>query len=615
MAATKKEQPTREGIIVPHEQYRSFEIEGDFIPSPSSYELRDLINAKPGLIWCSVEDEHRFRDNLYWLSRTLGRRIFFWTCYSGLIEWQPKEDMKVFNEDNEPILLPVEVITWALEHDHREGIGAALDEIFPDAESIQGSIIILQDMHKFLEDPMVVRALRDVGETIFWSRDEPNRKKAVIITSPLPDVCMELRDITTVMDFRLPTSEEIDGLLGCIASEGRVKNLDEEIRTEIIKGAQGMSMTRILLSARKSAARNDYELSPVMVEEEKKQIIRQSGILEIMETNVAMTDIGGMDKVKSHYELMSHSLHHIQEALERNLKTTNDILLVGIPGCGKSYAARAAGNALGVPAVRLDMGSIYNSFVGQSEANMRKALKTIEAVAPVVLLVDEVEKGMAGSQSSGQTDGGTSARVFGHFLTWMQEKPDGISVIATANDITQLPPEFLRKGRFDEIYYVGLPTESEREEIFRIHLARTAKRDPKDFDLAALAKVTEFFTGAEIEALIDRANLISFTQRKKLSNKHIIDLADGWKILYRTEQDKVQKLERLAAARWEWASTPCEKEYLIKHPTEAAKKSGKLSKATSPQTSQVRASASTSSEGKAEEKVDPIGEMKDFLGV
>jgi hypothetical protein len=293
--ATKKPSEGREGIIIPHEQYRAFDVEGDFIPSPSAHEVRDLINAKPGLIWCSVEDEHRFKDNMYWLSRTLGRRIFFWTCYSGIVEWQPKEDMKVLNDDSEPILLPMEALTWALELNHKEGIGGSLEQIFPNADDLQGSIIIMQDLPKFFEDPMVMRALRDIGETIFWSKEEPNKKKALVITSPLADIPMDLRDITTQMEFHLPVAEEIEGLLNCIAGEGKVKNLDEETKAELIKGSQGMSMTRILLSARKSAARNDYQLNPKMIEEEKQQIIKQSGILEIMATDVSMDDIGGMD--------------------------------------------------------------------------------------------------------------------------------------------------------------------------------------------------------------------------------------------------------------------------------------------------------------------------------
>jgi len=558
MAEEKKETklPT---TIIPHEDFHHFDQE-TFALSPSALELRDILNAKPGLVWCVVEDEHRFRDNVYYIARTLGRRVVFWTCYQGMVEWQPNEDMRL-KQDDELILTPMDAITKTMEFSHEDGVGAPLEQIFSNPEEIVGSVFVLHDMHKFIDDPMVLRALRDLGETIFWLGSGPNMKKGVILTAPSAEIPLELQDITTVVDFKYPTEDEIQVLLDSIKEEGKVTNLQDEVEMEIRRSAKGLSMTRILGSARRCAAKSNYELSPEMIGEEKRQIILQSGIMEIITEDISLDDIGGMDKVKNHFLLMNQALHSAKEAMERNIKTTNDILLVGIPGCGKSYSSKAAAKVMGVDAVRLDMGSIYNSFVGQSEANIRKALKTIEAVAPVVLLVDEVEKGMAGSQSSGQTDGGTSARVFGHFLTWLQEKPDGISVIATANDISQLPPEFLRKGRFDEIYYVGLPTVSEREDIFRIHLRRTAKRNPKDFDVKALAKATDKFTGAEIEALIARANMVSFANGEKLSSEHMLTMAPNWKILAKTEAKKVAKLEQKAVDTWEWCSSDQEKEY------------------------------------------------------
>src|SRR5512141_1654205 len=200
-----------------------------------------------------------------------------------------------------------------------------------------------------------------------------------------------------------------------------------------------------------------------------------------------------------------------QKAIEYGLPTPKGLLIIGIPGTGKSLTAKATAKVFGVPLLKLDAGRIFAGLVGQSEANLRLVMQTAEAIAPAVLWIDEIEKGFAGSKSSGSTDGGTSARVFGSFISWMQEKKSAVFIVATANDVSQLPPEMLRKGRWDELFFIDLPTREEREAIWQIQIARYG-RPPEDFDLAALAKGTDGFTGSEIEQVFVEALYRGFDQ-------------------------------------------------------------------------------------------------------
>jgi SpoVK/Ycf46/Vps4 family AAA+-type ATPase len=239
----------------------------------------------------------------------------------------------------------------------------------------------------------------------------------------------------------------------------------------------------------------------MLIATEKARTLKKGGLLEIVETQASLADVGGLDALKAW--LLRRRSAFTPEAAAFGLPTPRGILLMGIPGTGKSLTAKATASVLGKPLLRLDAGRLFAGIVGESEANLRRAIAMAEAVAPCVLMIDELDKGMSGSRSSGSTDGGTTARVFGSFLSWLQEKESPVFVVATANDISQLPPELLRKGRLDEIFFLDLPGESERADIWRIHIARR-KRDPELFDLTALVRQTDGFTGSEIEqAFVD----------------------------------------------------------------------------------------------------------------
>ncbi len=222
--------------------------------------------------------------------------------------------------------------------------------------------------------------------------------------------------------------------------------------------------------------------------------------------------------------------------------------MLGVQGCGKSLCAKAVSTQWQLPLLRFDMGRMFGSLVGSSEENVRRAISVAESVAPAILWVDEIDKAFAGSQGSGATDGGTTARVFGTFLTWLSEKSAPVFVVATANDISQLPPELLRKGRLDEIFFVDLPSSDERAEVFRIHLQKRS-RDPAQFDLPALADTSAGFSGAEIEEAINSALYDAFYEKTELTNAHILAALAQTVPLARTMDEQIGRLRKWAEGR------------------------------------------------------------------
>jgi SpoVK/Ycf46/Vps4 family AAA+-type ATPase len=271
-----------------------------------------------------------------------------------------------------------------------------------------------------------------------------------------------------------------------------------DLQREVAEAALGLTESEARQVFDKTSVR-DKKFSIPTILQEKKHIIRKSGILEFYEAKVGMESVGGLPNLKSWLAKREASFN--QKARDFGLPSPKGILLLGVPGCGKSLAAKAISSGWQMPLLRLDVGKVFGSLVGSSEENMRRAIQTAEAVAPAIMWLDELEKGFSGTKSSGSSDGGTTARVFATFLTWLQEKTSPVFVIATANDVSQLPPELLRKGRFDEIFFVDLPNRKERVDILRIHLQRR-NRDPENFDLGRLVEASAGYSGSELEEVI-----------------------------------------------------------------------------------------------------------------
>jgi SpoVK/Ycf46/Vps4 family AAA+-type ATPase len=325
-------------------------------------------------------------------------------------------------------------------------------------------------------------------------------------------------------------------------------NLDAESREKLVNAARGLTLKEaenvfaktLVLDGKIDASDVDVVFS------EKQQIIRKSGLLEYFASHEKFGDVAGLENLKQW--LSKRNAAFTQRAAEFGLPAPRGVLLLGVQGCGKSLCAKAVSSLWKLPLLRFDVGRMFGSLVGSSEENIRRAIQTAESVAPAILWVDEIDKAFAGSVGSGGSDGGTAARVFGTFLTWLSDKTAPVFVIATANDISQLPPELLRKGRLDEIFFVDLPTENERREIFRIHLEKRA-RVPDGFDLAALAKRSDGFSGAEIEQAIVSGLFDAFSAETELDTAIVMHSIGETVPLSKTMSEELAKLRSWAQGR------------------------------------------------------------------
>ena len=335
------------------------------------------------------------------------------------------------------------------------------------------SVYVLKDFHVFLNQnyphaSTVIRKLRDLADALHTAYS------TVILLSPMLQLPDELQKDVTVIDYELPGLRELEGLLNRAidsvrGQEGVQVKLSAEAKERILKAALGLTLTEAEnVFAKCIVEKGQFDLDLIVAE--KQQLVRKSGVLEYFAAREHVEDIGGLEILKAW--LRNRALAFTEKAQKFGLPAPRGILLLGVQGCGKSLTAKAVAHLWRLPLLRLDVGRIFAGLVGSSEQNMRRAIQMAETVSPCVLWLDEIEKGLAGLQSSGLADAGVTARVFATLNTWMQEKIKPVFVVATANDISQLPPELLRKGRFDEIFFVDLPVESERRDIFAIHLGK-----------------------------------------------------------------------------------------------------------------------------------------------
>ena len=345
-----------------------------------------------------------------------------------------------------------------------------------------------------------------------------------IIIAPTFEITTDLQKEITLIDFPLPSREEVKEIISSFLNnykgmQGVTIDVNNELLEKFVDASVGLTKLEIDNSfARALVSNRQIDASDLKgILSEKKQIIRKTGILEYIDSQLNLNDVGGLQTLKKWLELRSHCFG--DEALKFGVKPPKGVLLTGIPGCGKSLTAKCVATAWNMPLLRLDMGKIFQGIVGSSESNMRLALKTAEAISPSILWIDEIEKGLSGA-SGGGGDGGTSTRVFGNLLTWMQEKTAPVFVFATANNINGLPPELLRKGRFDEIFFVDFPTAEERKKILGIHISKLG-RDVSKFDLDKLASLSGeqsfgkdvVLAGAELEAWVADSLIQSFSRK------------------------------------------------------------------------------------------------------
>jgi SpoVK/Ycf46/Vps4 family AAA+-type ATPase len=355
----------------------------------------------------------------------------------------------------------------------------------------------------------------------------------------------ELERELTVIEFALPGKEDLRSVLDGIKESAGIESMAPEECEKVLEASSGLTT----LEAEGAFALSVVEMksvSPTVVAREKAQAVRKNGLLEIIETKESLDSIGGLDLLKAWLLKRRNALS--KKARIYGLPVPKGLLIIGIPGTGKSLTAKATASVLGLPLLKLDAGRIFAGIVGQSESNLRSVIQTAEAIAPCCLWIDEIEKGFAGSKSSGSSDGGTSARVFGSFVSWMQEKSAPVFVVATANDVSQLPPEMLRKGRFDELFFVDLPSQAEREAIWAIQVAKYG-RDAKDFDIVQLARASDGLTGSEIENVFIEALYLAFDGNKEPTDLDIAQVLTEFVPLSKLMAEQISSLRHWTKGR------------------------------------------------------------------
>ncbi len=480
-----------------------------------SEEFELLLRARYPLIYIPTLEEERVEATIAQSAKSQGNRaVYIWDFVEG---YQGNPNDVGFGRRN-----PLQALEFV------EKLPAEASAIF-----------ILRDYHRFLEDISISRKLRNL------SRRLKSQPKNIVIISPQIAIPSDLSEVLTILEFPLPVVGEIKlEIERLLAANGQ--SLNNKFIDELVRSCQGLSMDRIRRVLARAIA-TDGEIQPENIElvlEEKRQTIRQTQILDFYPATERMGDIGGLDNLKEW--LLRRGGSFSERARQYGLPYPRGLLLVGIQGTGKSLTAKAIAHHWHLPLLRLDVGRLFGGLVGESESRTRQMIQLAEALAPCVLWIDEIDKAFGGID--GKADAGTSSRVFGTFITWLAEKTSPVFVVATANNIQALPPEMLRKGRFDEIFFVGLPSQEERRAIFAVHLSRLRHHNLKSYDLDRLAYETPDFSGAEIEQTLIEAMHIGFSQNRDFITDDILEAASQLVPLARTAQAQIQFLQDWAAA-------------------------------------------------------------------
>ncbi len=471
-----------------------------------------LIRARTPLIWIRSSEEERLEELLTQASERLKpRRLACWDFIEGL--------QGVINSKGLGARQPMAVLQWLQK----------LDSNSP-------TILLVKDFHRFCEDAGITRMLRNLSSQL---RQKPH---TIVICSGAWTPPADLDEALTILDLPLPQEPELRNLINNIA-EATGKALQNDVLEELTHACSGLSETRVRQVAARALAQRGQIGRADLVEvlEEKRQTIARSEVLEYCETQATPSDIGGLDALKAWLGQRHQAFS--DEARDFGLPLPRGVLLVGPQGTGKSLTAKAIAHSWSMPLLRLDVGRLFAGLVGASEARTRETIQRAEAMAPCVLWIDEIDKGFGGDARS---DGGTSQRVLANVLTWMAEKTSAVFVVATANGVERLPGELLRKGRFDEIFMLELPTAQERFSILKLHVQH--RRPHSNLHLNTVVDRTEGFSGAELEQTVIEAMHLAFAERRELEETDLILAASQLVPLSRTAIEQLNSLK-------EWASS------------------------------------------------------------
>lgn len=519
-------------------------------------EISALVKGRVPVIWVITHEEARFtKDFVESVANPTKRQVWLWSAYQGLVrQGQENTTVRATGDEKET-------------HNPQKALERIVGQNAPDGS--KGLCYILRDFHTVLAEP-IPRQMRDMYDHLIAQR------KTLIITSPvlahgpggtkggLPPT---LEKQLSVVYYELPTLEAIEGRIRQILSfmkesaKGKQKKTRLEYTDEQVLGyaraLQGLTLSEVE-NAISTSMTHMNRLDVDKLINDKRQIVRKNEILEFVNTPFGLGDVGGLDLAKGY--LTKYAQAHSKEAEEFGVEPLKGILLTGVPGTGKSLLAKAIGKLWEVPLLRLDVGKVMTGLVGGSEGKMREVIGQAEAMAPCVLWIDEVEKSLSGTKSSNFSDGGTLSRVFGTLLTAMQDGMKGVTIVATANDITMLPPEFIR--RFNEVFFVDLPGPEERWEVLGIHLKKRG-RDIAPFQKykQQLLDASKDYTGAEIEKSVKDAIAAAFYEGKgEVNHQHLINALNETKPIAKVMKDKVRKIRDTARGQYRFSSSYAEEE-------------------------------------------------------
>lgn len=443
-------------------------------------------------------------------------------------------NVKIVEFNNALGLINFETKSPMLECDLEQFLKFTLDDGFE-----QETFLVLKDIHKELDNPRIISLLKKISEDNLYNE---NYNTTIFIISDTVVIPSELENYITVFDIPLPTTAEILTIINEFISDLKIK-VNQDIINDIalsFKGLNEFQIKQILNLAYQDGGCIDEE-DKLLILKEKEQFIKKAGMLEIVNFSETVDDIGGLENLKEWLLRKAKIFANLDKAIKFGVDVPKGIMIIGMPGCGKSLTAKATASLFEIPLVRLDVGRLLGKYVGESENNMRKALKLSEAISPCVLWIDEIEKAFAGVGSDGGNE--VTTRLFGQFLTWMQEKENTVFIVATANDISHIPPEFMRKGRFDELFFVDLPNGEERRKIIDIHLKKRRKWN-KNIDSIALIKETDGFNGADIEAVVkDTIEAAFIDGRDTITTEDLIKSAKETKSISSTLKDKIKQIK------------------------------------------------------------------------
>ncbi len=490
--------------------------------STSIHEIKTLILSSHPVIAIETVEEERVRSLLLSVSKQTQMPLFEWSVTRGFSR------AEVSSQVNRTIASPSALLT------HLEGLR-------------QEIIVLLKDFSRHLDDAAHARLFREVAEQF------AKKRSTAVLTGDTVQLPNEIEALSVRYRLQLPDREELDAVVTSVLQSlggrtPRVKELPAKDRDELLRAMNGLTLNQARQAVSHAILEDGALTARAMqgVLNRKAQMIKEGGLLEYYPLADNRYELGGFANLKAW--LQRAYMGFSQEAKALNLTPPRGILIVGVPGCGKSLACKVIARDWKLPLLKLDAGRLFDKFVGESEKNFRKAIAMAESMAPVVFWIDEIEKGMV-SAGSGEADAGLSRRLFGAFLTWLQEKKQEVFVVATANDLSVLPPELLRKGRFDEIFFVDLPNEAEREAILKIQLG-LRKQNAATFDLKTIVPACDGFSGAEIEQAVVASLYRALSKKQPLDTALLLEELRQTVPLSVSRREDVQRLRDTAAGRF-----------------------------------------------------------------